>query len=219
MQTAAAGDTILYRFEVRVKNRSSASRVFLTDTLPAGVELVSTKVNRGSGCTGTTTLTCNLDFLSGDLVAVIEVVVRVTAAGTLVNTASVTAPEFDPDLSNNASSVTVGQPQPPLPTPTRMRPVLGKVVVLPLRPFAGRKFVLSVVTKRSDTGAPLTGARLAWITTAAGKRLIGSQSYKAGTARLSLLVPKTSIGKPLKLKLTITASGQTVTRTFTYLIA
>ena len=49
--------------------------------------------------------------------------------------------------------------------------------------------------------------------------MIGSQSYKAGTARLSLLVPKTSIGKPLKLKLTITASGQTVTRTFTYLIA
>jgi uncharacterized delta-60 repeat protein/uncharacterized repeat protein (TIGR01451 family) len=113
VQTAAAGDTVLYRLEVRVKHHeqaSSATQVVVTDALPAGVELVSTKANRGPGCTGTTTLSCNLDFLSGQLVGEIEIVVRVTQPGTVVNTATVTAAEADPDRSNNTASATVSVP-------------------------------------------------------------------------------------------------------------
>ena len=76
MPTVTTGDTVVYRVEVRLKNPTQTSGVtwaIVTDTLPAGVELVSTKVNRGSGCTGTSTLTCNLDFLSGYLVGVVQV--------------------------------------------------------------------------------------------------------------------------------------------------
>jgi hypothetical protein len=89
---------------------SGATRVVVTDPLPAGTELVSARTNRGSGCTGTTTLTCDLDFLSGELVGEVEIVVRVTRPGTLVNTATVAAAERDPDASNNTASATVSVP-------------------------------------------------------------------------------------------------------------
>jgi uncharacterized delta-60 repeat protein/uncharacterized repeat protein (TIGR01451 family) len=111
VQTAAVGDTILYRLRARVKNAANASSVVVTDALPAGVELVSTKANRGPGCIGTTTLSCNLDFLSGQLVGELEIVVRVTQPGTLVNTATVTAAQADPDRSNNTASATVTVPE------------------------------------------------------------------------------------------------------------
>jgi uncharacterized repeat protein (TIGR01451 family) len=111
VQTAQPGDTILYRLQSRVKNAANASNVVVSDTLPAGVELVSMKANRGPGCTGTTILSCNLDFLSGQLVGEVEIVVRVTQPGTLVNTATVTAAQADPDRSNNNASVTVTVPE------------------------------------------------------------------------------------------------------------
>jgi uncharacterized repeat protein (TIGR01451 family) len=69
--TARTGETILYRLEARLKNvgfSSGASSVVVTDVLPAGVELVSTKVNRGPGCSRSTTITCPLDFISADVV-------------------------------------------------------------------------------------------------------------------------------------------------------
>jgi uncharacterized repeat protein (TIGR01451 family) len=105
--TAQVGDTILYRLEARVKNAGNASNVVVTDTLPSGVELVSTKVNRGPGCTGTTTITCPLDFLSGQLVGTVEILVRVTARGELANVAIVHAAQTDPDPSNNTARVAV----------------------------------------------------------------------------------------------------------------
>jgi uncharacterized repeat protein (TIGR01451 family) len=114
VQTAAVGDTVVYRLQAKVKNykqTSGASRVVVTDTLPTGVELISTKTTRGPGCTGSGTLSCNLDFLAGQLVGEVEIVARVTQPGTLVNTATVTAAQADPDRSNNTASATVTVPE------------------------------------------------------------------------------------------------------------
>jgi uncharacterized repeat protein (TIGR01451 family) len=129
--TAGVGETILYRLQARVKNfqlTSGASQVLVTDTLPAGVELVSTKVNRGPGCTGTTTVTCNLDFLSGQIVGEVEIVARAAQSGSLVNTATVAAAQSDPDRSNNTASVTVtvrGPERQPS-GPTTAKPISAK---------------------------------------------------------------------------------------------
>jgi uncharacterized repeat protein (TIGR01451 family) len=115
---ARTGESLLYRFSVRVKNNtetSGASNIVLTNQLPAGVELVSTRANRGPGCTGTTTLTCRLDFLSGTLVAVVEFAVRVTQQGDLLSSASVRGDESDPDTANNAVALRVGAPAALLP--------------------------------------------------------------------------------------------------------
>ena len=203
---------------------SGVTNAVVTDVLPAGVALVSTKVNRGPGCTGTTTLTCDLAFLSGELVGTIEIVVRVTTAGTLVNTATVKAPEPDPDLSNNTASVTVGQPQPqpqqpptpPKPPVAVVKPVLGKPLTLPATALAGKRFVFTLAVKRSDTGAPLTTGRMVANPTVAGKLVKHVESFKAGKVRLTFVVPKTAKGKLLKIKIKITASGKTTTRLYTY---
>ena len=52
--------------------------------------------------------------------------------------------------------------------------------------------------------------------TVAGKLIRHVEWFKAGKARLSLVVPKTAKGKQLKVKIKITASGQTTTRLYAY---
>ena len=51
-----------------------------------------------------------------------------------------------------------------------------------------------------------------------GKVLRHTDSFKAGKARLSFVVPKTAKGKLLKVEIKITASGQTASRTYTYAV-
>lgn len=186
--TAVAGDTVGYRIEVRVKNSGSTSgvtRAIVTDTLPVGVELVSWKVNRGPGCTGTATLTCNLDFLSGDLVGTIDLVVRVTTAGTLVNTASVTAPESDPDPANNTVTVTVGAPLPPsVVSPKAVSAPKAKIALLSA-PVLTRRGNLLVISERPSGAGTL------------------EVSVWKGTSRLGRCTARTPAGRSLTCQLRI----------------
>ncbi len=110
--TASVGETVRFRIDARIKS-GAATKVVVTDTLPANVELVSTRANRGQGCTGSRTITCDLDFLSGTLIATVEVVVRVTAAGEIVNSASASVQPSDPQPSNNTATARVTVEQPP----------------------------------------------------------------------------------------------------------
>ena len=96
--------------------------------------------------------------------------------------------------------------------------MFGSPVALPARPLAGKPFVLTVAVRRSDTGAPLTGGRLVWSPSAAGKPIKHAESFKAGKARLSLLVPRSARGTVLEIKLRIIVSGKTATRLYTYKI-
>jgi hypothetical protein len=110
------GDTLTYVLKASLVS-GAASDVIATIVLPSQVKLDSTYADRGHGCTGTTTLTCDLDFLSGSLVATVTVTTTVEASGTLTATASLAAKPTDPNLTNNSASVTttVGQPPPPNP--------------------------------------------------------------------------------------------------------
>ena len=220
VQTAVAGDTILYRVEVWVKNTaltSGVTKAIVTDVLPAGVELVSTKVNRGPGCSGTTTLTCDLDFLSGAIVGVVEVVVRVKTTGTLVNTASVTAPQSDPDLSNNTASVTVRAPSQPLTPPSVVaKPVFGKPVAKPAKALAGTRFTLTLPVRGSNTGAPLKTGRIVCYPSVAGVVLEAPGTFTNGTARLSFVVPKAAKGRLLEIRVRITNGGRSAMKVVTY---
>ena len=175
-----AGDTIAYHVEVRLKNftlTSGVTRAVVTDTLPVGIELVSTQVNRGPGCVGTTTLTCNLDFLSGDLVGVVNIVGRITTAGTLVNTASVAALESDPDPANNTASVTVGTPTPPsVTTPKPLTPPSVKKALLAAPVLARRGGTLVIGELPSRAGTLEVGA---W----KGSRRLGRCSVRVPAGR------------------------------------
>jgi uncharacterized repeat protein (TIGR01451 family) len=100
---------------VRNFGPSPATGVTLSDTLPAGVSFVSVTPDQGT-CTGTTTVTCSLGTLAVNQRVRVLIMVKATAAGSLLNQVSVTANEHDPNLNNNSFNqlLTVG-PAPPVP--------------------------------------------------------------------------------------------------------
>ena len=87
------------------------------DALPAQLAVSSAFCNVGScqspitttqgTCTVTgQTVTCNLGTLAPGATAAVNIPVQTLTAGTVVNTATVSATEVDPNLANNTSSVT-----------------------------------------------------------------------------------------------------------------
>ena len=66
---------------VNVRNLGGpASRALLAVQLPSQVAYAGSQSDRGPGCTGATTLACDLDFLAGDLVATVRISAVVRAA-------------------------------------------------------------------------------------------------------------------------------------------
>ncbi len=112
---ASVGDTIVFHLDAHLASSAPVSKVVISDQLPANVELVSTTVNRGGGCTGTKTVVCDMDFLSGSIVASVEIVVRVTGPGEIVAVATATVTPGDSDLSNNVATAKVQPPGTALP--------------------------------------------------------------------------------------------------------
>jgi len=114
---APTGTIVEYGIFIRNNGPSTATNVVVTDTLPAGLELVSATMIGGT-CTGTTTITCNQ---SGSLVSSqpnsVTLRARVTAtSGTVTNTATVSASQSDPNLANNSSTKTLPVTAPTIPT-------------------------------------------------------------------------------------------------------
>ena len=80
---------------------ATTSGVVVTDTLPAGANLVSVTPSQGT-CSGSTTVACDLGIFPSGATATVDVVITVpNAAGTITNTATVAALTDDPNLSNN----------------------------------------------------------------------------------------------------------------------
>jgi hypothetical protein len=67
---------------------------------------------RGPGCTGTTSLTCRLDFLPGGETTPIRFEVQASAPGDHELTASVTSSATDIRPENNDASFTISVPRP-----------------------------------------------------------------------------------------------------------
>jgi uncharacterized repeat protein (TIGR01451 family) len=101
------GANLTYAVTVRNNGPSTAHNVTVTDALPAGVTFVSAS----SGCTGTTTVTCNLGALASGGSGNATITVRPTTAasgGTAINnTVAVAATETDPATGNNQASRSV----------------------------------------------------------------------------------------------------------------
>lgn len=99
------GSTLTYTLTATNNGPEDATNVIVTDTLPAGLSLVSVTSSQGT-CTGT--VTCNLGTLPSGATATITIVVTVDAAtgcgATLPNTASIVSDVPDPDLTNNTAS-------------------------------------------------------------------------------------------------------------------
>ena len=187
-------------------------------TLPSTMALLGPPAfERGSGCSGSQSIDCNLDFLPVGVTTRVIFAVRVNGQGAITVLAS---GDKETNPADNTATVTLGPPQqpstPPVVPAAPLRPVLGKAVTGPLWPLAGKRFTFTLPVKGSDTGAPLRTGRMVCDPSVAGRVIRHAESFTAGKARLSFVVPKTAKGKLLKVKIKITSSGQATTRLFTY---
>ncbi len=128
------GQDLTYTLTVAVRGASGpATGVTLVDTLPVGVDFVSTSQGRFDPTLRT--ITADLGTLAAGASDTVTIVVRPTTAGVLEDTAAATANENDPDLANNRVVVpsTVATPTPLVPgtvgTPTPLAPEASPMVL------------------------------------------------------------------------------------------
>jgi uncharacterized repeat protein (TIGR01451 family) len=102
-EIVTAGTNLTYTLVVTNIGPSSAEGVVVTDTLPAGVSLVSSSTSQGAGCTNSATPVCELGTIAANAQASITLVVNVSSAvsTTLMNVADVDALTTDPFPDNN----------------------------------------------------------------------------------------------------------------------
>ena len=107
------GGTLTYTITVTNNGPDNATNVVATDTLPAGVTLVST-----SGCSedpaGAPTCTLGDIAASSSAQYTITVTIDAGASGVIMNTASVASDTMDPNAANNSSSENTTVNAPPV---------------------------------------------------------------------------------------------------------
>jgi uncharacterized repeat protein (TIGR01451 family) len=104
--TSAAGVNTTIGITVKNNGPSGASNVTVTDTYTSGAIFVSVSPSQGS-CSGTAAIQCNLGTLANGASTTISLTVVPTAAGSLTNSATVSATEPDPDTSDNTANSTI----------------------------------------------------------------------------------------------------------------
>ena len=119
---AQVGVQLAYRISVVNNGPATATGVTVSDALPGGLTFVSATPTQGS-CNGTSTVNCNLGSLTNGSSAFVTIVVTPTAQGQVVNTAIVSATEFDFDSTNNSSTITTFV-EPPVASPSMTDPNL-----------------------------------------------------------------------------------------------
>jgi uncharacterized repeat protein (TIGR01451 family) len=153
---ARVGQNLTYTLTVRNNGPSNAINVFLTDSLPAGVEFVSAGMPNATCSHGPASVWCSLVILgpAGTIQALI--VVRPTAAGSLTNSASVYSNGFDPNLSDNTATVTTEVREPGIALFLHGN---GDPAVLSLDGVAPA----AAVAKYRDSAALVSGLRNPWV--------------------------------------------------------
>jgi len=105
------GSTFSYTIEVSNLGPDTASNASVTDQLPAGVTYVSHTATTGSYDVGTGVWTIGSVTTADRPVLTITALVTIgNSGGPVTNTATVTSGTWDPDETNNTSSVTVVVP-------------------------------------------------------------------------------------------------------------
>jgi uncharacterized repeat protein (TIGR01451 family) len=94
-----------YTYVIKVVNNgeSSAANVVLTDKLSTGLAYTSGTPTQGSCSDSGATITCNLGTMRSGTTASVTMVVAVSVAGTVSDTATVTSSTADPNTANNTA--------------------------------------------------------------------------------------------------------------------
>ena len=108
--TITPGSNLTYTITVTNVGTDPAASIALSDPLPANTTFVSVSDDGGAGTTCNPPISgvvqCTIDALTPGQTRTITLVVNVNAnaTGTISNTATVTSPSVDPDMTNNAGS-------------------------------------------------------------------------------------------------------------------
>ncbi len=124
-----------------------------------------------------------------------------------------------PDRGYWSYDLATAAPPPPTvtPPPAVVKPVIGQPVAVPKRAIAGKRMTVTFVVRRSDNGAPLTGATMVCNPTFKGKQLAHTESFVRGKAKVRFVVPKAAKGKVVKLVLKVTTEeGRAAKRVATF---
>jgi uncharacterized repeat protein (TIGR01451 family) len=182
----AVGTTITYTISVRNLG-APASRAFVAVQLPSQVAYTASQTDRGPGCAGTTTLTCDLDFLAGELVGTVRVQAVVREPGTLTLTATSSAQPRDLQPANDSATVvTAVAPPAPLRPPAVAAPMLRLVGTTPAgvvrrgtTASVSIRFWVSDAARLQARLTPLRSTRA--VPLLAGTSFAGSRSSKTRT--------------------------------------
>jgi uncharacterized repeat protein (TIGR01451 family) len=100
------GNNLTYTLTVTNNGPNAATGVTLTDTLPANVTFVSSTPGAPTCTEAGGVVTCNLGTINSGANSVVTIVVtpQAAAVGTINNTASVSANEFDPVAADNSAT-------------------------------------------------------------------------------------------------------------------
>jgi uncharacterized repeat protein (TIGR01451 family) len=155
--SSAAGLNATVGITVKNIGPNPASGVSLTDSFSSGAAFGSVAPSQGT-CGGSPVVHCNLGSLASGSTATVTLVLLPTSLGSLTNTATVSATQPDPNLSNNsANSVTAvtGSAYSTLPSLSSLSPqsVLAGAPVLTLT-VNGSNFSSSSVVNWNNTGVP-----------------------------------------------------------------
>ncbi|MFQ6023624.1 MAG: CFI-box-CTERM domain-containing protein [Acidiferrobacterales bacterium] len=100
---ADRGDILNYVITVTNNSADDATGVTVTDTLPSGVTFVSVNASAGFCSQSAGTVTCNLGTLTGGNSVTITLLVTADEVQQVINIASVSLNELDPNLANNSA--------------------------------------------------------------------------------------------------------------------
>ena len=103
--------------------------------------------------------------------------------------------------------------------PTPRKPVIGVPRPAPARPVAGKRFTVSFLVTDRSSGAPVVRGTMTCDLSVAGSTIPHTESFKGGTARLSLVIPGTAGGKLLKVRVAIRSAGRSATRVAAFHVA
>ena len=100
--------------------------------------------------------------------------------------------------------------------PPAVKPVIGQPTTVPAKAVAGKRLVVSFKVTRSDNGKALTTGRMICDPSSAGKMIAHTESFRAGHARLTFVVPATAT--QVRVKLTIKAGLRSTTKISTFAV-
>ena len=104
--TVPQGDTLTYTLAVTNNGPASATNVTVTDPLPSAVTFLSATTTAGTCSEAGGTVTCLLGTMANAGTATVTILTLAGMPGVIVNIATVSADQTDPNLLNNISAQT-----------------------------------------------------------------------------------------------------------------